>query len=327
MTRATILGLGSYVPERVLTNADFERMVDTSHEWIMTRTGIAERHIARPDEDTSDMCAAAAREAFADAGVTPEEIDLVIAGTVTPDFLVPSLACIIQKKLGLINAATMDVVAACAGFIHGLSVAQAYIACGTFKKILVFGAEKLSSITDYTDRGTCILFGDAAGAAIVGPATDDSGILAIHIKSDGRHDELLNIPAGGTHLPVVGNGSVDPRLSKLHMKGNEVFKFAVRHMGDAALRVIADAGLTPDQVDLLVPHQANIRIIKATAARLRLPMDKVYLNIEKYGNTSAASIPLALDQAVHEGRIKKGDIVLGVAFGGGLTWGAVLLRW
>lgn len=327
MMRAKILGLGSYTPDRVLTNADFERMVETSNEWIMTRTGIAERHVARPDEDTSDMCVAAAREAFAAAGVKPEDIDLVVAGTVTPDYLVPSLACIIQKKLGLLNAATMDVVAACAGFIHGLSVAQAYIASGTFKRVLVFGAEKLSSITDYTDRGTCILFGDAAGAAVLGPSDDDSGILAIHIKSDGRYDELLNIPAGGTHLPIVGNGSIDPRLTKLHMKGNEVFKFAVRHMGDAALRVIADAGLTPDQVDLMVPHQANIRIIKATAARLGLPMDKVYLNIEKYGNTSAASIPLALDHAVHEGRVKHGDIVLGVAFGGGLTWGAVLLRW
>jgi 3-oxoacyl-[acyl-carrier-protein] synthase III len=327
MIKAKILGMGSYVPERVLTNADFEKIVETSHEWIMTRTGIAERHIARPDEDTSDMCVAAAREAFASTGVAPEEIDLVIAGTVTPDFRVPSLSCIIQKKLGLVNAATMDVVAACAGFIHGLSVAQAYIACGTFKRILVFGAEKLSTITDYTDRGTCILFGDAAGAAIVGKTDDDSGILAIHIKSDGRHDELLNIPAGGTHLPYSGNGSVDPKLAKLHMKGNEVFKYAVRHMGDAALKVITEAGLTPDQVDLLVPHQANIRIIKATAARLGMPMDKVYLNIEKYGNTSAASIPLALDHAVREGRIKKGDIVLGVAFGGGLTWGAVLLRW
>ncbi|MDD4050482.1 MAG: ketoacyl-ACP synthase III [candidate division Zixibacteria bacterium] len=327
MIRAKIIGLGSYVPERVLTNDDFEKIVETSNEWIVSRTGIMERHIARPDEDTSDMCVAAAREAFASAGVAPEEIDLVIAGTVTPDFRVPSMSCIIQKKLGLLNAATMDIVAACAGFIHGLSVAQAYIASGTFKRILVFGAEKLSSITDYTDRSTCILFGDAAGAAIIGKSDDDSGILAIHIKSDGRYDELLNIPAGGTHLPYVGNGSVDPKLSKLHMKGNEVFKYAVRHMGDAALRVITEAGLTPDQVDLLVPHQANIRIIKATAARLGLPMDKVYLNIEKYGNTSAASIPLALDHAVREGRIKKGDIVLGVAFGGGLTWGAVLFRW
>lgn len=327
MMKVKIIGLGSYTPERVLTNADFEKIVDTSDEWIVTRTGIRERHIARDDEDTSDMCVAAAQRAFASSGVSPRDIDLIIVGTVTPDYRLPSVSCQIQKKMNLENAATMDIVAACAGFIHGLAVARAFIACGTYKKILVLGAEKLSSITDYKDRNTCILFGDAAGAAIVGASDDDSGILGIYLKSDGRLDTLLNIPAGGTHLPLHGNGSVDSKLTYLHMSGNEVFKYAVRYMGEAALKVVTDAGLSPGQVDLLVPHQANIRIIKATAARLGLPMEKVYLNLEKYGNTSAASVPLALDHAVREGRIKKGDHVLSVAFGGGLTWGAVLFRW
>ena len=327
MIRGKIAGIGSYVPERILTNQELTTIVDTSDEWITTRTGIKERHIAEEHEDTSDMCVNAARPALEMAGFKPEDIDLVIAGTVTPDYRLPSLSCIIQKKLGLINAATMDIVAACAGFIHGLSIAQAYIQSGNYKSILVFGSEKLSSITNYNDRNTCILFGDGAGAAVVTPSDDDSGILATYLKSDGRLGELLHIPAGGTNLPFAGNGSADRSYYCIQMNGSEVFKYAVRYMGDAAANVVNQAGLTSDKVDLLVPHQANIRIIKATAARLHIPMEKVFLNLERYGNTSAASVPLALDEAVRSGRIKPGDNVLSVAFGGGLTWGAVLIRW
>jgi len=327
MTRAKIIGIGSYAPEKVLTNGDLEKMVDTSDEWIKSRTGISERRIAGDGEDTSDMCLRAAHKALARAELSADAIDLIIAGTVTPDFRLPSLSCMIQKKLGAFNAATMDVVAACAGFIHGLSIAQAYIATGAFKHIMVFGAEKLSSITNYEDRNTCVLFGDGAGAAVLAPSDDDSGILSTYLKSDGNHDRLLYIQAGGTNTPYGHNGDFRYTDGCIVMHGNEVFKHAVRYMGDAAARVAKDAGLEAKDIDLFVPHQANIRIIRATAQRLGLPWEKVYLNIEKYGNTSAASVPLALDQAVDEGRIKKGDNIISVAFGGGLTWGAAAIRW
>jgi 3-oxoacyl-[acyl-carrier-protein] synthase-3 len=329
MVRPKIAGIGSFAPAKVLTNNDLEKMVETSDEWIVTRTGISERRIAADDQDNSDMCVEAARGAFQMAGMTPADIDLILAGTVTPDFRLPSLACMIQKKLGAINAASMDIVAACAGFIHGLSVAQAYVKAGMYKRIMVFGSEKLSSITDYEDRNTCVLFGDASGAAIVTESDDDSGILATYLKSDGTLDNLLYIPDGGTHAPCShSNGDSRHRSNScIRMNGNEVFKHAVRYMGDAAMRVIKEAGLTSDDVDLFVPHQANIRIIRATAERLKLPWEKVFLNIEKFGNTSAASVPLALDQAIREGRIKKGDNIVTVAFGGGLTWGAALIRW
>lgn len=329
MIRAKIAGIGSYVPKRVLSNQELEKIVDTSDEWIVSRTGISERRIAANDEDTSDMCVEAARGAFEMAGVTAADIDLILAATVTPDFRLPSMACIIQKKLGAKSAASMDIAAACAGFIHGLSIGQAYINAGSYRRILVFGAEKLSSVTNYEDRNTCVLFGDAAGAAVLTPSDDDSGILATYLKSDGSLDRLLYIPTGGTHDPCLGaNGDRDHGLGTcIRMNGNEVFKHAVRFMGDAAMRVVKEAGLTTDQVDLLVPHQANIRIIRATAERMGLPWDRVYMNIDRYGNTSAASVPLALDEAIRTGRIKRGDNVVSVAFGGGLTWGAVLFRW
>lgn len=327
MTRAKIIGIGSYTPERVLTNSDLEKIVDTSDEWILTRTGIVERRIAADGEDTSDMCVAAAWNALEMAGLEATDIDMIIAGTVTPDYRLPSLSCMIQKKLGASNSATMDIVAACAGFIHGLSVAQAYIAAGTYKNILVFGAEKLSSITNYKDRNTCVLFGDAAGAAVLAESDDDSGILSTYLKSDGNLDGLLYIKSGGTHNPYGLNGDFRKEDTCIVMHGNEVFKHAVRYMGDAAARVAEEAGFTSDTIDLLVPHQANIRIIQATAKRVGVPWEKVYLNIEKYGNTSAASVPLALDEAVQEGRIKKGSNVIIVAFGGGLTWGAAAIRW
>lgn len=327
MTRAKITGIGAYVPERVVTNFDMEKIVDTTDEWIRSRSGIVERRLARDDEDTSDMCIEASKGALAMAGLEPDDMDLLIACTVTPDYRLPSMACVIQEKMGAFNAAAMDVVAACAGFIHGLSIAQAYIQTGAYKRIMVFGAEKLSSITDYTDRNTCVLFGDGAGAAILERSDDESGILSTFLKSDGRLGDLLCIPAGGTHIPFGRNGHNDSRLWAIHMNGNEVYRHAVRQMGDAAARVVQDAGLTADNIDLLVPHQANIRIIRATAQRLGIPWEKVFTNIEKYGNTSAASVPLALTEALDQGRIKKGDHIVSVAFGGGLTWGAVLFRW
>ncbi len=327
MKKARISAIGSYVPEQVLTNAQLEQMVDTSNEWICARTGIRERRLAADNQDTSDLIVPAALKALEGAGKTVDDIDLCIVGTVTPDFRLPSASCIVQKKMRLFNAATMDVVAACAGFIHGLSISQAYIATDMFKCILLIGAEKLSTVTNYEDRNTCILFGDGAGAAVIEPSDDGRGILATYLHSDGRLDELLNIPAGGAHLPYGRNGHHDSALHFIHMQGNEVFKHAVRHMGDSAQRVLDLAGLTIADVDLLVPHQANIRIIQATAKRLGMPWEKVFMNIDKVGNTSAASIPLALDDAVHSGRLKQGDVVLSAAFGGGLTWGASLIRW
>lgn len=328
MTRAKILATGSYTPERVLTNFDLEKMVDTSDEWIRTRSGISERRIAAADEDTSDMCVQAATRALDMAGMKSTDIDLLIIASVTPDYRLPSQACVVQDKMKMTNAASFDVVAACAGFIHGLSIGQAYIGTGQYKRIMVIGAEKLSHITNYKDRNTCVLFGDAAGAAILTPSDNDSGILSTFLKSDGSLAKLLYIPAGGVHYSRNSNGSNPPPEDYfLHMKGNEIYKHAVRSMGSAAERVIADSGLDKKEIDWLVPHQANIRIIQATANRIGLSMDKVVLNLEKYGNTSAASVPLALDEAIRNGRIKHGDNIVSAAFGGGLTWGAALFRW
>ncbi len=301
-------------------------MVDTSDEWIVSRTGIKERHICAKNEATSDMAVAAGQEAMEMAGVKPEEIDFLITGTVTPDYRCPSASCIIQQKLGLINAGVMDLVAACAGFLHGLATADAFIKINKYKKIMVIGVEKLSSITDYTDRNTCVLFGDGAGAAIIEPTEDDSGILATFLKSDGRHAELLWIPDGGSAAPI--QDLANPKKSiYLKMNGKEVFKHAVREMSNASLRVLDEAGVKKEDLKLMVVHQANIRIIDATAKRLGIPKEKVFLNIARYGNTSAASVPIALDEAVRKGRIEKGDLVLMAAFGGGLTWAAALIKW
>nr|MBN2278669.1 ketoacyl-ACP synthase III [candidate division Zixibacteria bacterium] len=320
-----IVGIGSYVPSRRLTNADLEKMVETSDEWIVSRTGIEERRICFDGEANSDMSMNAGRKALEMAGLKPDDIDLVLVGTVTPDFRLPSMACIIQKKMGLVNAAAMDIVAACAGFLHGLSIADAYIKTGHFKRVLVLGAEKLSSITDYTDRNTCVLFGDGAGAAVVVPTDEKRGVLSTYLKSDGRQDQLLWIPNGGSSNPYGKtncNGSYN-----IKMNGSEVFKHAVRQMAEASFYVIRKAGLTGDDINLMVPHQANMRIITSTAKRLGIPMDRVFLNIAKYGNTSAASVPIALDEAVRSGRIKDGDYILMAAFGGGLTWASAVMRW
>lgn len=309
-----------------MTNADLEKMVDTSNEWITSRTGIKERWICEKGETQTGMSVAAGRKALDMAGAKPEEIEMIMIGTVTADNNLPSSACIVQRELGLINAAAMDIAAACAGFLHSLSIANAFIINGQYKKIMVIGCEKLSAITDYSDRNTCVLFGDGAGAAIVEAVEGDSGVLSTFMKSDGRLAELLWIPDGGSNTPYhTLNGNAAETFIK--MNGSEVFKHAVRQMASASLTAIEDAGLKPEDVTIMVPHQANLRIIKSTAKKLGLPMEKVFLNIEKYGNTSAASVPIALDEALHAGRIKKGDIILMTAFGGGLTWASAIVRW
>ena len=301
-------------------------MVDTNDEWIVSRTGIKERHICAKNEATSDMAVAAGQKAMEMAGVKPEEIDFLLTGTVTPDYRCPSASCVIQQKLGLMNAGVMDLVAACAGFLHGLATADAFIKINKYKKIMVIGVEKLSSITDYKDRNTCVLFGDGAGAAIVEPTEEDRGILSTYLKSDGRPSGLLWIPHGGSVAPIQDLDNPKGSIY-LKMNGKEVFKHAVREMANASLRVIDEAGVKVEDLKLMVVHQANIRIIDATAKRLKIPKEKVFYNIAKYGNTSAASVPIALDEVVREGKIKRDDLVLMSAFGGGLTWAAALMRW
>lgn len=324
---AVITGTGSSTPQKVLTNADLEKMVDTTDEWITARTGIKERRIADKETAASDLCLEATKKAMAEAKIKPEEIDLIMIGTVTPDYLLPSTACILQDRLGAKNAAVMDIVAACSGFLYGLSVAQAFIYSGKYKTILVIGVEILSKITNWNDRNTCVLFGDGAGAAIVQRANENNkGILATYLCGDGSLANLLHIPVGGTRTPLTKE-NIDKGDHLIKMEGSEVFKSAVRSMGDAALKALKEANIPSEQIDLLIPHQANIRIIEATAKRLKLPMEKVFVNIDKYGNTSAASIPIALDEARKSGRIQPGDITLLVAFGAGFTWGSAVIRW
>lgn len=309
-----------------MTNADFERLVDTSDEWIVTRTGIRERRIADDDILGSDMAAEACRKAMEMADCQPEEIDMLILGTVTPDYRLPSEACIVQEKIGLVNAVAFDIAAACTGFISGLSLARPLIESGQAKKILVVGSERLSSITNYKDRGTCVLFGDAAGAAVLTAETNGAGVVSTFMKSDGRLAKLLWQEVGGTKVPYTAE-NIDNGRDKIMMTGSDVFKVAVREMCTAALTVIAEAGLSADDIALVVPHQANIRIIDALTKRLKIDKNKVFQNIEHYGNTSAASVPLALDQANRQGLLKEGDYILMVAFGGGLIWGAALVKW
>ena len=323
---AKIIGTGSYVPPKRLTNADLERMLSTSDEWIYSHTGIRERRIADDDTSTSDMAVEAIRQALDMSGCLPEEIDLIIAGTSTPDYRMPSTACVIQEKLSIPNAAAFDVVSACAGFVNGLAVARSFIESGTYKNIVVVGAEKLSSVTNYKDRNTCILFGDGAGAVVVAADRNGRGVLSTFAKSDGTQRELLWIPTGGVKYPYNPDSAYNGS-DKLQMKGPDVYKFAVREMYNASVKVIEDAGLDLSDISLVIPHQANIRIIQGLAKRLHASMDKVVVNIDKYGNTSSASIPLALDEANRAGRLKAGDLVLMVAFGSGLIWGATVVRW
>ncbi|RKD75598.1 MULTISPECIES: beta-ketoacyl-ACP synthase III [Sinobaca] len=309
MRNAGILGIGSFTEGRKVTNFDFEKTLDTSDEWIRTRTGIESRIFAEDDVDTSDMAYHSAKEAMDDAGLSGEDIDLILVATVTPDYPFPSVSALIQTRLGAVNAAAMDISAACAGFIYGMSVAEQYIKTETYKNVLVVGVEKLTKITDMTDRNTAVLFGDGAGAVVMGPVADDKGVLAIELGADG---------AGAMHIRQ------DPQMI---MNGREVFKFAVRQMGESSLSVLKKAGLTKDDVDFLVPHQANIRIMEAARERLDLPKEKMAVTVNKYGNTSSSSIPIAMVEELKNGKIKDGDVVVLVGFGSGLVWGAAAIRW
>lgn len=308
-----------------MTNADLEKLVDTSDEWITSRTGIKERRIAR-DMETSDMAVEACRKALEMAETKGEEIDVLVAATVTPDYRLPSLGCVIQEKLNLPNAVAFDVVSACAGFINGLTIANAYIESGNYKKVMVVGVEKLSTFINYKDRNTCILFGDGAGAAIFAPSQNGRGVLSTFMKSDGSMREMLWSKSGAASFPVTDKFAFDG-TDKIMMNGSDLFKVAVKEMTNASNEVMKKAGIDSSELSIVIPHQANIRIVEAVAKRLKVDMSKVFLNIEKYGNTSAASVPLALDEANREGRIKDGDYVLMVAFGGGLIWGAALVKW
>ena len=325
MKKVGIIGVGEYLPKRVLTNADLEKMVDTSDEWITTRTGIKERRIASSEEATSDLAINAAKEALKDARLKPEDIDLVIVATVVPDMPFPSVASILQNALSIKGAACFDISAACAGFVYALSIAQQFISCGTYKNALVVGAEKLSAVTDWKDRNTCVLFGDGSGACVMSEVKS-GGILSTYLGCDGSNLGLLNIPAGGSRKPASIE-TVNQRMHYIKMQGNELFKIAVKTMTEAAERVLKQAGLKFSDINLIIPHQANSRIIMAVAKRLGLSEDKIFLNIEKYGNMSSASTATALVEAVKEGRVKKGDIILLDSFGAGLVWGACIIKW
>ncbi|QBK25425.1 beta-ketoacyl-ACP synthase III [Ureibacillus thermophilus] len=308
---AGILGLGKYVPEKIVTNLDLEKILDTSDEWIRTRTGIQERRIAREDEHSSDMAYEAAKQALENAGVKPEEIGLILVATITPDRAFPSVACQLQERLGAVNAAAMDLSAACSGFIYALATAKLYVESNTYDYVLIVGVEKLSKITDWNDRNTAVLFGDGASAAVIGKVSEGRGILAFELGADGT---------GGKYLNMNDENFI-------YMNGREVFKFAVRQMGATALSVLEKAGLSKEDVDFLVPHQANIRIMEAARERLELSEDKLSKRIHKYGNTSSSSIGIALKDELDEGKIKDDDIVVLVGFGGGLTWGGAVIRW
>jgi 3-oxoacyl-[acyl-carrier-protein] synthase-3 len=320
-----IIGLGMHAPPKKLTNQDLEKLVQTSDSWILERTGIKSRRIAELGGANSDLALEAAQKALADAGTRADEIDLIVVGTCTPDMPLPSTACFLQMKLGARNACAMDLNAACSGFIYSLSVADAQIRTGRAKKALVIGSEVLSSVTDYTDRATCILFGDGAGAAVLSECPDGDGILSCHLQSDGNLWELIHCPGGGTVNPITPD-LISRRMIYIRMSGNETFKHAVTKMAEVAQKVLTENGFGVEDVSLLIPHQANLRIISAVGKRLGVPAERVFVNLERYGNTSAASIPIALAEAKAQGRIRSGDLVLLVAFGAGLTWGSALMR-
>jgi 3-oxoacyl-[acyl-carrier-protein] synthase-3 len=322
----SIIGTGSYVPERILTNRELEGMVETSDEWIRTRTGIGERRIAGPDEATSDLATNAALAAMSQAEVSAEQIDLIIVATVTPDMLFPATACWVQKKLGAIRAACFDVSAACSGFIYAMEIAQQFISNHVYNTVLIVGADKLSSIVDWSDRNTCVLFGDGAGAAILRNRQASHGVIATHMGSDGEFTDILFMPGGGSRCPITA-ANVDQKLNTIKMLGKETYKQAVTAMSDAADRALETAGLKYDDIACVIPHQANMRIIEAIAHRMGLPVDKFYVNLEKYGNTSAAAVAIALDEAHRSGRFKIGDYILLVVFGGGLTWASSVIQW
>ena len=322
----SIVGTGAFVPERILTNAELEKMVDTTDEWIMARTGIRERRIADEKTSTSDMGAEAARRALQQAQIKPEEVDLIIVATVTPDMLFPATACLIQQKLGASRAVCFDIEAACSGFLIGLEIGQQFICSKTYDTVLVVGAEKLSTIVDWTDRQTCVLFGDGAGAAVLRSRGSEHGLLTTCMGSDGSQANILCMPAGGALRPA-SRESVDARLHFLKMSGKGVFKNAVAVMAIAAKEALRRCSLTIDDIALVIPHQANIRIVDAIGDRLGAPKEKLYVNVDRYGNTSAASVAIALDEAARGGRIQRGDLVLLVVFGSGLTWASCVIQW
>jgi 3-oxoacyl-[acyl-carrier-protein] synthase-3 len=322
---AGIIGMGHAYPSGVLTNADLEKIVETSDEWITTRTGIKQRHKAAENEYTSQFGTLAAQRALERSGLQPEDIDIIICATTTPDQIMPSTGALIQAQIGATNAAGMDVFAACSGFLYGLTLVESMIKTGQVRNALVIGAEVLTKYVDYTDRSTCVIFGDGAGAAVIGAVPENKGILATKIRSDGRYEEQLYAPGGGTKIGTSYK-TIDDGMHFFKMKGNELFKVAVRSMAEVSAEMVARAGYTIDDVDLVIPHQANQRITDAVASRLGVPEEKVYSNIAQHGNTSSASIPIALDECIEAGKIKEGSLVLLTAFGGGATWGATVVR-
>lgn len=322
----TIVGIGTALPEKILTNDDLTKMVDTSDDWIKSRTGICQRRIVDENTATSDLCVVAAERALEDAGISAEELDLIIVATYTPDMLIPATACLVQDRIGAKNAGAFDLSAGCSGFLYGLATGSQFIASGTYETVMVIGADTVSKILDWEDRSTCVLFGDGAGAVVLKSSPVNTGILSIYLGSDGSGAELLHLPAGGSRLPA-SQETIKSRQHYMRMNGKEVFKFAVKVMGEAALKALDKCGLTKEDIDFLVPHQANYRIIEAAIKRLNLTPEKVYVNLDRYGNTSGASVPVALYEALKEGKIKRGDIVVLVAFGGGLSWGASVIKW
>ncbi len=326
MRGSTITGIGRYVPRRVMTNHELEKIVETTDEWIVSRTGIRERRIAAPEEASSDLAFHAAQEALADAGVSPEQIDLIIVGTATPDMLFPATACILQDRLGSRNAGAFDVSAACSSWGYAAAVAHGYVASGLANTVLVVGAEVLSKFVNWKDRNTCVLFGDSAGAAVLRPCEQGRGFLSFYLGADGSGGSLIAVPGGGSRIPASYD-SVEQNLHVMQMNGREVYKFAVRCIPKAIEEAVQRAHVTIEDVDWFIPHQANIRIIDAAAERLGQPREKFFINVERYGNTSSASVPVALYEAVRTGRLKEGDLAVLVAFGGGLTWGSCAVRW
>ena len=324
MKYVKIIGTGSSVPDTILSNSDLEKMVETSDEWITSRTGIKERRIADENTASSDIAYEAAEKALKAAGVSPQQLDVIIVGTITPDFLFPSTGCVVQSLLGATNAYAFDLMAGCSGFLYTLHVAQGIIKSGGAEKILAIGVDTLSKVTDFEDRSTCILFGDGAGAAVLS-ASEEPGILSSLLSSDGRDWDLLYVPAGGSRTPI-NEQTLKTRDQYIKMKGNDVFKVAVKSMESATINAIKEAGLEPEDIDLFIPHQANQRILEAVRKRLNFPEEKVFVNLDKYGNTSGASVPLALDEAIRQGRVKEGNLVLFAAFGAGFTWGASVVR-
>jgi 3-oxoacyl-[acyl-carrier-protein] synthase-3 len=326
-TKVRVAGTGSYTPDRILDNAHFEKLVDTNDAWILERTGIRERRVSEEGQHTSDLAAEAGRRALAAAKRSPGDVELIIVATSTPDRVVPGTAAYVQAKMECFNAGAVDNIAACSGYVYALSSGWHYVASGQVKNCLVIGAEQLTRITNYTDRGTCILFGDAAGALLLEPAAEgESDILYSKLGADGRGERFIVVPAGGVALRPTPE-LIEKQQDKIQMMGREVYKFAITKFVELIKDACAKIGVSPDQIDVLVPHQVNLRIIESAAEKLKIPMDKIVVNIDRYGNTSAASIPLAMDEAVRAGRIKRGNLVVTVAFGAGLTWGSVALRW